>query len=342
MFESITVKAFKSLTNENLKLSPLTIIAGPNSAGKSSLLQALLIGSLGKQTKPDILTDFFNYNIVFNRYMPSGDIVIKITDNKKEQITVIKEKNDTESNNNIAHQRIFENNLFVLAASRNSLSKYEIIPDDSDKFGVNGEFTAGTLNKMHDKPIAENLRSKKADSETLKSQLSYWMTEITGSKCLVKTQPIDESRVRVLFDIDGEEDFTTNNVGIGNNYLVKLLVMCLLAKKDDVLLIENPEIHLHPKAQAKLGTFFSHLANSGIQTIIETHCEHFIDGIRYEVFNKRLNNKNVEILYKSSIHNSFKTIFLNEKAFYCDESNNLCSFPDGFFDATLKELMEMC
>ena len=103
--------------------------------------------------------------------------------------------------------------------------------------------------------------------------------------------------------------------------MTKILIVCLLAKKGNILLIENPEIHLHPKAQAKLGEFFAFIANNGVQVVLETHCENLINQVRYEVY------KNIEM--DGTGH------FIRENK---EDRNN---FPTGFFNSTLKELLEM-
>ena len=204
---------------------------------------------------------------------------------------------------------------------------------------VNMQWEAQKLTK---KPIYEKLLIDKADSNTLKSQLSWWLSEITGLKSNLQTSKIDtKTEVSLKYTIDDIDDLLPINVGTGNNYLLKVLIMCLLAKPNDILLIENPEIHLHPLAQYKLGYFFTHINKAGIQLIIETHCEHLINGIRYEIFKKRFNKEDTNILYKSSLKSCFTEINYNEKGAFIDSEMKPCKFPDGFFDAMITELMEM-
>ena len=108
-----------------------------------------------------------------------------------------------------------------------------------------------------------------------------------------------------------------------------------------MLLIENPEIHLHPKAQSRLGEFFAWLAQNGVQVIVETHSEHLINKIRYQVYKKILNSNNVTIYYKKSIKENFINININEKGHFINENREKIQFPSGFFDSTLDELLEI-
>src|SRR3569623_479299 len=64
------------------------------------------------------------------------------------------------------------------------------------------------------------------------------------------------------------------DVGYGNSQVIPVLVAGYGLDSNDTLLVEEPEIHLHPKAQAELGNFFVELLEKGVQSIVETHSEH--------------------------------------------------------------------
>ena len=125
------------------------------------------------------------------------------------------------------------------------------------------------------------------------------------------------------------------------SYLAKVLIVSFMAKRGATVVIENPEIFLHPKAQARLGTFFSFMASKGVQFVIETHCEHLINSVRYNVFKGKIKSKDVVIHYKESAKKKFKYIGIGRDGHFQDEKNNGIEFPNSFFDATLDELMEM-
>lgn len=56
-------------------------------------------------------------------------------------------------------------------------------------------------------------------------------------------------------------------------------------QKNALIIIENPEAHLHPYSQSMLGKFLALIAENGVQIVIETHSEHIIDGCRIEMAN---------------------------------------------------------
>ena len=74
-----------------------------------------------------------------------------------------------------------------------------------------------------------------------------------------------------------------------------IIVAALSRKEGDLLLIENPEVHLHPAGQAQMGRFLAHVAAAGIQVLIETHSDHVLNGIQRAVKGGVLNPEGLSI-----------------------------------------------
>ncbi len=89
------------------------------------------------------------------------------------------------------------------------------------------------------------------------------------------------------------------DVGYGVNQVLPLLVDSLQRLKvNDLFLVQQPEVHLHPRAQAELGTFFASLANKTRRFVVETHSEYLLDRVRMEVRSgKHIRAEDVSILY---------------------------------------------
>lgn len=94
------------------------------------------------------------------------------------------------------------------------------------------------------------------------------------------------------------------------------------------MLIENPEVHLHPAGQSLMGEFLSAAANAGVQIIVESHSDHILNGIRRSVKSKKINNEDVVLHYfqqRSSPNPQVISPSLSE-------DGTIDQWPDGFFD----------
>lgn len=336
MINSIHIENYKCIEDANIEFKPLTIVTGLNSTGKSTLLQAVLLANWSsvKQFKisQSLSTDFEVIrckNINKERILVKANYsngTNKLFDCSSSSITFTDSSED---------QQQYGINFFYLKSVRgignfiwiNNIDKTKV--DFSDGVGV---FYIYELEKTTQ--VIPELRRYK-ESDTLQAQLNYWLSYITAQNIELTTEKVSEETLFVRYKSNGIPNISPLNLGTGVTYLAEVLITCLRAKKDDVIAIENPEIHLHPSAQAKLGEFLSFIANAGIQVIVETHCEHLINRVQYEVYKHNLSHDAVTILYKKSIDTPFEEIRLK------NEGNYTVDFPDGFFDATLKELMEM-
>ncbi|MCR2307254.1 AAA family ATPase, partial [Salmonella enterica] len=72
-----------------------------------------------------------------------------------------------------------------------------------------------------------------------------------------------------------------------------------------MLIIENPESHLHPAGQSLMGKLCSIAANNGVQLIVESHSDHFLNGIRVAVKQKVVAADDVKVFFlQRDVHNS--------------------------------------
>lgn len=209
------------------------------------------------------------------------------------------------------------------------------------RIGQHGQYALGFWEQVKDKPIHSGLMNRQAPSQTLKGQLEWWLSFIAGVQTEARTQRVASASVKTTFCSEGVEGISPLNTGAGNNYLLKLLVMCLTARPGQTLLIESPEIHLHPGAQSRLGHLFGVMAAAAVQLVLETHCEHLINRIRYEIFTRNLASKMAVLYYKSDVHAQFMPVWIDDRGHFCDADGGTVRFPEGFFDATLAYLLEM-
>lgn len=128
------------------------------------------------------------------------------------------------------------------------------------------------------------------------------------------------------------------HTGFGLTQVLPIVVSALSAKPDDLLLIENPEVHLHPAGQSAMGKFLAEVASSGVQVIVETHSDHVLNGIRRAVKQNTIDSNDIALHYFCSLHEEREKGRAQVESLAIDVNGNIDSWPDGFFDQFDKDL----
>lgn len=124
------------------------------------------------------------------------------------------------------------------------------------------------------------------------------------------------------------------HTGFGVTQTLPIVVAALSAKEGDILLIENPEVHLHPRGQAMMGQFLAEAANAGVQVIVETHSDHVLNGVRRAVKSGGIPAESVAIhFFRPRAEGEAQVI-----SPLIDGFGNIDSWPDGFFDQFDKDM----
>ena len=143
----------------------------------------------------------------------------------------------------------------------------------------------------------------------------------------------------LLVDVWGH--FSALQVGFGLSFVLPVVTALLKAKTGDLILIENPEAHLHPSAQVRLGQMISKAVSCGAQVIVETHSDHLLNGIRLARKEKVLkleSDVNLIFVQRKSINNELVTL-TNEIKIY--DNGKLSDRPPFFFDTWEDTLMKL-
>lgn len=165
--------------------------------------------------------------------------------------------------------------------------------------GALGEYTVDYLEtRGNDEVEFENLihpktvTSKNNHGQTIRdtrliNQVNQWMREISP-EVNISTTSVSSDLVKLEYEFDQKTYGKTNrfkpeNVGFGISYALHVVVALLKAKSGDLVIIENPESHIHPRGQAELGKLISLVGQNDVQLIIETHSDHILNGIRVGV-----------------------------------------------------------
>ena len=213
---------------------------------------------------------------------------------------------------------------------------------DPFDIGLKGENTAAVLDLHKARlvrfvpPVAfsQPAVAPEAITRTLQAAVSEWLRYL-GVAESVDSRDRGKLGHELKVTIDsrsGDQDLT--HVGVGVSQVLPILVMCLLAESDTVLLFEQPELHLHPRVQTLLGDFFLSMALMEKQCIIETHSEYLINRLRFRAAAATsadvADKMTIYFVEKRDGRSHFRPIVVNEYGAIDD-------WPDGFFDQSQRE-----
>lgn len=152
------------------------------------------------------------------------------------------------------------------------------------------------------------------------------------------------------YGVNGERQmFKPQNVGFGLSDILPVLVTLLTAEDGCVLVIENPEAHLHPRGQAEIGKLIAETVSRGVQVFIETHSDHVINGIRVAVKKGVLKPSDVTIAFFERKEHGVvddegkesHEIFTTVRDIKIDENGSLSEYPEDFMDEWNNQLMRL-
>ncbi len=360
MITQLNIKNFKSHGNTSLSLSCLNILTGLNGVGKSSVFQALLLlrqSYLKNRLHEgiDLNKPLCNIGLVGDaRYHYAQDDVIEFGIELEQQqkllwqfqsnkldSTFLKLANKPEYTH-LNHNSLFNRNFQYLSAAR--LAPQESYPKDSysveterqisDELGqceLIAHFLYYYGNK--EKIQFENLKSPQNYNDLL-SQTNAWLREISPNENVTIKSNQTNFEIKYQSHQFSLSEFKAENVGFGISYALPVIVAVLSAEKDSILLIENPESHLHPQGQAKLAELMALAAQNGVQIFIETHSDHIINGTlvaikKYQTEQRGIAHDKVRIYYfeRDKIHHATQSV-----AVPVLENGRITYPPRGFFD----------
>lgn len=331
MITKLKITNFKSHKNTELNTGNLTVLTGFNSSGKSSILQSLLLlrqsfkkGRLDSGLDLNVpLCDVGNGNDALCRSAEKEIIGFSLevdfnvqyvfnfnVNDKYEDTFLPREKTmDLPSLQQLA---IFSNNFQYISSAR--WANLNLYPMDTyaveteKQISLNygqGELVAHFLNyygEHRDFEVKlEKILYPGTSSLKLLDQVVAWEREISPRVGLKTIKKIDKISIEYEYRSTGNarpiQNIQSKNVGFGISYSLPVVVALLSAEPGTLLLIENPEAHLHPSGQSKLAELIALAAQNGVQIIIETHSDHIFNGVRKAIASKKIDKKNVKIHY---------------------------------------------
>lgn len=366
MLTKIKIEGFKIHKSTELNLKSLNVFTGLNSSGKSSIIQSLLLlrQSYMSNTLSDglqlngSLCDIGLSNDAICRYADEDKIMFSLSDKDsqlqfvfgkegsgiKDMVPLYEKTGDLSMLSRLA---VFSNRFQYIGASRwepkesypLNTTLVELKNQISEEKGK-CELVVHYLYQYGNNPINDYLRQDGFESVLLKDQVSAWENVISKG-VTVSVIPTGKSFVlKYSYANVVSHEFGATNVGFGLSYALPIIVALLAAQKDDLIIIENPETHLHPAGQSEIAKLIAYAAQTGVQVIVETHSDHVINGIlvatkKFENGERGVDKENVNIVNFKKDESS-QTSIAEPVSIIGDGKINVQ--PEGFFDQTEKDL----
>ncbi len=362
MITSIELFNFKCFRNVAVPFGGLTVLTGLNGSGKSTVIQSLLVlrqshvaGYLesGSLLLSGELVDIGTGSDVLHEEAQEDAIGIKLIDGDCFDFSYAYDRNSNELKSSASHSEnslqvlpLFSADFSYLRAERNGprtvspMSEKNIRVKDLGRDGelvLHNIATYGTLVlDSNDQRLKDS-----ADSCSLLDQVVAWMQDVSPGASIGIRMIREADLVVAGYSFSREGDvrsrgYRPTNVGFGLSYSLPIIYSLLSAKSGALVIIENPEAHLHPRGQTRLGQLAVRAVAAGVQVVVETHSDHFLDGVRLEVRRSIIPPEICKINYFSRIG-----ISASVDSPELDADGRLSHWPVGFFDQQDLNLAEL-
>lgn len=281
MIKYLEIDGFKSIRHYCFHFDGLNVLTGLNSSGKSSVIQSICILSNIANRHIDVIPDGMGGEAAL-RNSECAEMNITATI-QKDGNTVLCSYNNQQSVNYSSFPKV------IYVSAERSGAKNSIITKENHEIGSHGDNVIKCIeyyNENHQLPdsICPNIEES---SKSFRMIVEKWLQAITPN------MSFDYQFIKAAdSSYSTYNGYRASNVGFGLSYTLTVIVAILIGvvEKDSIVLIENPEAHLHPKGQVMMADLVCKAVSNGAQIIVETHSDHFFDGIR--IFTKENNGFN--------------------------------------------------
>ena len=372
MFESLTLSNFKAFKQQQIGLRPLTMLAGLNGMGKSSILQSLLLLRQSYQqralatdtgiglvlngelvqlgTGHDILFDSAEQDeIGFALKLDGQDAHWRFAYDR--QADVLRHLPESDVLPSFYASNLFTDNFHYLEAERvgprTSFDMADFVVREHRQMGTKGQYAAHFLELFRSSEVQEKLHHPEGRSSILVDQVTAWMGDISPGAVIRVEGYDDMDLMRLAFGFERADTagdvryYRSTNVGFGLTYTMPVLVALLSSPPGSLVLLENPEAHLHPRGQSKIGELIARAADVGIQVLVETHSDHILNGIRVAVKRGLARPEDIAMHFFQLPADGSELSGIEVISPQIDRDGRLDVWPDNFFDEYGKSLRNL-
>ncbi|MCU1410257.1 MAG: hypothetical protein JWR04_964 [Rhodoglobus sp.] len=210
---------------------------------------------------------------------------------------------------------------------------------DPTSVGTKGEFTAAVLSANSNARIryiappgpSGTLKTRRLG--TLGEAVDAWLSYLGVASTAESADLGSQGHTLKVTQSTGGKSLDMTQVGVGVSQLLPIVVMCLLASPGSVVILEQPELHMHPRVQALLADFLLAVTKSGVQCVVETHSEYLISRIRLRVAETKVDPARDAVLLFTEV----KSGETHYRALQLNEYGSIDDWPEGFFDTSSHE-----
>jgi len=371
VLNQLDLHLFKCFELLRLPLGPLTLLSGANASGKSSILQALVLlnqtmrehewstrlmlnglsirlGTVsdvvdkvhGRSTfEIGVVDDDMQYRWCFVGDRSEMSMAVKSVvagGSTNEDPMVLRHLLPPMSDGTIPSLSNRLRGLTYITAER--VGPREVYPIEDRQIapsvGPLGEHAVSVLNWGRDERVLDELVLAGAPPTRLRQVEERMRTLFPGCALVLQQVPQTNAVTLGLRTSDDTDFHRPIHEGFGLTQVFPIVVAALSAVPNDILLIENPEVHLHPAGQALIGQFLAEVIRAGLQVIIETHSDHVLNGIRRSVKANRIRPEQVVIHFFRSRSLAGAQVLSPQ----LDSFGNIDTWPEGFFDQFDKDM----
>lgn len=360
MIRQLRLQEFKCFGDQKLPMADLTLLAGANAAGKSTVIQSLLLLRQSHLRRTlvggELLLNGPLVNVgtaldAVNERAETDNIIFTLqqADAREHRFAFEYPRGGGDSYTLRGVAGPYDETLSLFAPRFNYLNAERVGPrliypmsemiEDLVDVGIHGEYTAHSLDRFGSTALANPLliTGEGEQAPLLLDQTRYRMRRIVPELDIDLRAITEADQVRVGFKTTTGRYLRPTNIGFGIIYTLPIVVAALLSPQGALLVVENPEAHLHPASQSRIGGFLAEVAAAGIQVLIETHSDHVLNGIRLAVRRGTLRPDQVAINFFRSAELGVAQV--SHPQIYPD--GGIDPWPSGFFDQIEHDLLEL-
>ncbi|HIP27224.1 MAG TPA: DUF3696 domain-containing protein [Flavobacteriaceae bacterium] len=341
----LNLQNFKSYINQDFEFKKITLLTGLNGAGKSSIFQSLRMFWHNLEYGHSVINQYGELRTLKNKDTRDDYFYLTLDIEEKEDYKIFHNSKDNigGSVGDITTSKFGSINLVYISANRLGPTEFQHIRNENiilnNNVGINGEYTLDILSKYGNINLPESFKDKVDKQNTLINHVEKWLQEISPN---IRLETELNKKMNVAsFTING---YTPVNVGFGVSYTLSIIVQLLVSviqfdrdKIKTIILMENPEAHLHPKGQTRIAEFIASLTNFGVQVIVETHSDYILDGLRLAVKDEKISHEDTKLYYLELDKNGNTEV----KSPQIDKDGYLDEWPENFFDTSLNNKMNL-